>query len=99
MLIKDFSQFLKENNIVSMALAFVMGVASDSLIKSFVDNIFMAFVDPLTGKVPWQEAVLNIGSIHLKYGAFLADFLHFIILAFLIFLIAKKMFKMQKIGK
>ena len=99
MIIKDFSQFLKESNIAGMALAFVMGAASDTLIKSFVENILMAFVAPLTGETPWPEAALNLGPIHLRYGAFLADFLHFTILAGVVFIPAKKLFKMDKISK
>lgn len=99
MIIKDFSQFIKEGNFLTVAFAFVLGAASNSLVKSFVDNIFMAFVNPLTGATPWQEAILSFGPIDLKYGAFLADFLHFLIIAFIIFIITKKLFKIKTIKK
>lgn len=92
---KDFFTFLKEYNIAALAMAFVMGAASDALVKSFVNNIVMPFVDPLTRR-GWQEATLTMGPIALKWGAFLSELIHFTILAFVVFLVAKKILKMNK---
>lgn len=94
-MVKDFFHFLKEYNIAALAMAFVMGVASDSLVKSFVNNIVMPLIDPLTRR-GWEESTLNLGPIALKWGAFFSEFLHFLILAFVVFLVAKKMLKMEQ---
>ncbi len=95
-MIKDFQEFLKEYKIISLAIAFVIGAASNTLVKSLVDNIIMPLIDPLLGQVPWQEAILSIGPFSIKYGAFLGDFLHFLIIAFVIFLIVKKLLQHEK---
>ncbi|MBI2990375.1 MAG: MscL family protein [Candidatus Magasanikbacteria bacterium] len=97
MFFRDFFSFLKEYNIIQLALAFIMGAASNSVVKSLVDNVFMPFVIPLSS-AGWREATLRIGPIALKWGAFLADFLHFIILAFAVFIIAKKILKQEKVS-
>lgn len=98
-MIKDFQEFLKEYKIISLAIAFVIGAASNTLVKSLVDNVIMPLIDPLLGKVPWQEAVFELGPFSIKYGAFLGDLLHFLIIAFVIFLIVKKLLKMESIKK
>ena len=95
---KEFVEFLKEYKIVSLAMAFVMGAASNSLIKSFVDNIIMAFINPLV-KGGWREASLSFGPFIIKWGAFLAELINFVILALVVFLIAKKILKEEKVTK
>jgi len=40
-MIKDFLEFFKVYKVIVLAIAFVIGVASTSLIKSLVDNVIM----------------------------------------------------------
>lgn len=95
MVVKGFFTFLKEYNIVQLAIGFIMGAASNSVIKSLVDNIIMPIVVPLT-KGSWREATLYIGPVALKWGAFLGDALHFIILAFIVYIVTKRILKQEK---
>lgn len=92
-MVKDFLAFLKEYNIVGVALAFVLGTASNTLVKSLVDNIIMPLLNPLLAGSAWSEATLEIGPFSLKWGAFLGDLLQFLILAFVIFIVVKKLLK------
>ncbi|MFZ3054531.1 MAG: MscL family protein [Minisyncoccales bacterium] len=95
-MIKDFLAFLKEYNIVSVAMAFIMGAASTSLVNSLVKDIIMPIFSPLTASGNWTEAVLSIGPIAIRYGSFLGELLNFIILGFVVFVIAKKILKEEK---
>ena len=95
---KEFVAFLKEYKIVSLAMAFIMGAASTSLVKSFVDNIIMAFINPLVAS-GWREASLSFGPFMIKWGAFLAELINFVILALVVFIIAKKILKEEKVTK
>lgn len=95
-MLKDFIDFLKEYNIVSLALAFIMGAASTSLINSLVKDIIMPIFSPLTSSGNWQDAILSLGPISIKYGAFLGELLNFVILGLVVFIIAKKLLKMDK---
>jgi large conductance mechanosensitive channel len=99
MLIKDFLKFLKEYNIVALALAFIMGAASTSLVSSLVKDIVMPILAPLISADAWRDAVLVLGPINIKYGSFLAEFLNFVVLALVVFIIAKKIFKEEKVTK
>lgn len=90
---KDFISFLKEYNIVSLSMAFIMGAASTSLVNSLVKDIVMPIFSPLTVSGSWKDAVLNLGPISIRYGSFLGELLNFVILGLVVFIIAKKIFK------
>lgn len=96
-MIKEFLAFLREYKIVGLAIAFVMGTASTALVKSMVDNLIMPLATPF---VPdWKEAILNLGPFAIKWGAFTAELINFVILAFVVFIIAKKILKQEKVTK
>lgn len=98
-MIKEFIEFLKEYKIVSLAVAFVMGTASTSLVNSLVKDIFMPVVQPLIGSESWRTALVRVGPIQIVYGSFLAEALNFAILAAIVFLITKKLFAAEKNAK
>jgi large conductance mechanosensitive channel len=99
LVIKEFMEFLREYKIVGLALAFIMGTASTALVKSLVDNIVMPLINPLLPGGGWQQATLKFGPFAIKWGAFTAEALNFVILAFVVFLIAKKILKEEKVLK
>lgn len=98
-LIQEFLTFLKEYKIVSLAIAFVMGTASTALVNSLVKDIIMPFFNPFLAHGTWREAVLTMGPIHLAYGSFIAEMINFVIIALVIFIAAKKIFKEEKVSK
>jgi len=95
----EFKDFIKEYKIVSMAIAFIMGFASRDLVKSLVDDIIMPILNPVLPGADLSEATLTMGSIVIKWGAFLAELITFVILAFVVFIIAKKLLREEKVGK
>ncbi len=96
---KEFKAFIKEYQIVGLSLGFVMGGASQALVRSLVENILMPFVSVLIPRGGWQQATLDWGPLSLRWGAFLAEVINFIILAFVAFLIVKKLLKDEKVEK
>ena len=72
-MLKDFAKFLKEFNIVSLAVGFVMGTASTSLVNSLVKDVFMPIVTPLMGAESWREALWHIGPVTVAIGSFIAE--------------------------
>ena len=96
---KEFFKFLKEYKIVSVAIAFVLGEASSSLVSSLVKDVFLPLIAPLMQAESWKDASLQIGSIKISYGTFFADLLNFLILVFVIFILARKLLQMEKESK
>ena len=92
----EFLQFLKEYKVVSIAIAFIMGEAITNIVSSFVKDILLPVATPFMSAETWKEAVLHLGPITISYGSFLADMINFLILAILVFIVAKKIIKMEK---
>ena len=95
-MLKEFIAFLKEYKIVSLAIAFVMGAAATNMVNSLVKDVFMPAITPLFGSDSWRTATFSMGPVHIAYGSFLAELLNFLILALIVFLIARKLFKIEK---
>ena len=94
-MVKEFLDFLKEYKIVSLAVAFVMGEASSSLVNSFVKDVFLPVMLPLISAESWKDATLHIGAVRITYGSFLAELLNFVILAFIIFIVVRKIIRAE----
>ncbi|MEM5813415.1 MAG: MscL family protein [Candidatus Aenigmatarchaeota archaeon] len=90
---------MKEYKVIALAIAFIMGAASTTLVKSLVDNIIMPVITPFIPGGAWRTATLTIGPIVISWGAFLADLINFLIIALVVFLIAKKIMKEEKVSK
>jgi large conductance mechanosensitive channel len=101
-IISEFRAFLEEYKVVGLAVAFIIGAAVTALVQSLVNDIIMPVVNPVlsaTGS-DWKNASLDVGSqVSIKYGAFLGNLINFIILAFIVFMIAKYVLGEKKVTK
>ena len=98
-LIKEFKDFLQEYKVVGLAIAFIMGVSIVALIQSLVNNIIMPLLTPFIPKGAWQSFSVYLGPIVLGIGAFTGTLINFIIIALVVFFIAKFFFKEKKVSK
>ncbi|MDD1719514.1 MAG: MscL family protein [Methanoregulaceae archaeon] len=96
---KEFMDFLQEYKIFALAIAFIMGVAATTLVKSFVDNLIMPIIGVLIPGGAWKESVLAIGPVKFTIGAFVSDLIYFIIVALVIFIAVKFIMKQEKVTK
>jgi large conductance mechanosensitive channel len=98
-LIKEFKDFIKEYKVIGLAVAFIIGIAATALVKSLVDNIVMPIITPFVPGGAWQTATLKIGPIVFGWGAFVGALINFLIIAWVVFLIAKFVLKEEKVTK
>ncbi len=98
-LLKEFGEFLKEYKVIGLAVALVIGLASVALINAVVDNLIMPLITPFIPGGAWQTAVFTIGPIVIGWGALLGAIINFVIIAFVVFLIAKYALKEKKVTK
>lgn len=102
----EFMDFLKEYKIIGLAIAFIMGVAATALVKSLVDNIIMPPIGMVLGGINFTDfafvlkaATETTPAVSIMYGAFIGEFINFLIIALVIFLMAKIVLKEEKVGK
>lgn len=98
-IIVEFFKFLKEYKVVALAVAFIIGAAATSLIKSLVDNIIMPVVTVITPSGDWKAMILQVGPVNFGIGPFLGELINFIIIAAVVFLIAKYVMGETKVDK
>ena len=96
---REFHEFLKEYKVLGLAVAFIIGVAATALVKSLVDNMIMPVMTPFIPGGAWKVATVALGPIVLGWGAFLGDIINFIVIALVVFLIVKFVFKEEKVTK
>jgi len=87
-LIDEFKTFIARGNVLDLAVGVIIGASFQNLVKSLTDNI----ISPILGcfsEVDFNAYSLKIGTLDLKYGAFLTDVINFIIMAFIVFLLVK----------
>lgn len=105
--LREFNAFLMKNNILALALAVVVGTALAAVVGSLVADIIMPPVGLLLGGVDFQSLYLDLsgkgyptlaaakaaGAATINYGSFLNTVIIFVIVAFVVFLIAKAFVK------
>ena len=99
LILKEFKEFLEEYKVMGIAIGIVMGLATVALVNSLVGNIIMPIITPFIPGGAWELATLALGPVLLKWGAFLAAVINFAIIAFVVFIIAKKLMREEKVTK
>jgi large conductance mechanosensitive channel len=90
-----FIEFIREQGVVGVAIGLVLGTAATVLVKSLIDNIVMPPIGVLLGSAEGLKGQkLSLGVYHgkeafLQYGQFLNDFINFIIIALVIYIVLK----------
>lgn len=104
-MISEFKSFAMKGNLVDMAVGFVMGSAFGTVVKSFIDGVFMPLISPIMGGIDlanlnyvMSEAVMNgtevvKPAVVVSIGDFITALISFIIVAFVMFMIIKGMNK------
>ena len=98
-IVVEFKEFLSEYKVTGLAVAFIIGVAATALVKSLVDNIVMPIITPFIPGGAWQTAVWTIGPFVIGWGPFLGALINFVVIAWVVFLIAKFVLREEKVTK
>ena len=103
----EFRTFLVKTNVLTLAIAFILGIAFAAVVGSLVKDVIMPPVGMLLGKVDFSNLYINLsggtypslaeaqkaGAATINYGIFINTVIAFIIVAFVVFMIAKAMIK------
>lgn len=79
----DFRAFALKGNVVELAIAVIIGGAFGKIVTSFVGDVVMPLINPLTPGGNWREAVIGPG---VKIGSFLGSIVDFTIVALVLYL-------------
>lgn len=86
--IKKFILFVRQQGVIGLAVAFVIGGAIQKVVAAFVTDILNPIVSIFLGQnSDFTKASFSIGRATFLYGDFLTNVMNFLIIAFAIYLL------------
>jgi len=76
-LLNEFKAFLLQGNLITLAVAFVMGVAFAAVLTSFVSDVITPIIGAVVGKSDFSNLTFTIHNSLFRYGAFITALLTF----------------------
>lgn len=89
-LFADFKKFLIRGNLVSLAVAVVIGTVFAALIKAFIADIVTPIIALIFGKPNFGSLSFTINSSHFNYGDFINAGITFLTTAAVVFFLVVK---------
>ncbi|HRK07489.1 MAG TPA: MscL family protein [Pseudobdellovibrionaceae bacterium] len=96
---KEFISFLKNYGVVGLAIAVIIGGKLNALVDSVVKELLMPFVGLLLPSGDWRNLALTVGETKFGVGPVLAAGIDFLIVAAVVFVIAKKVLREESVSK
>jgi large conductance mechanosensitive channel len=108
--IQDFKKFMLKGDIIALATAVVIGAAFNKIIASVVADVIMPIIGLITGGTDFSQKFISLDGISyetleaakeaeaavITYGNLIDTIIHFIIVAFFIFLVLRAYEKTKK---
>ena len=88
-MLTDFKAFLLKQNVMSLAIAVVIGTALNTVVKALVDDFIMPIVAVLGPGGDWKTATWDVGPFQFGVGDFIAAMLNFLIIGFVAWRLSK----------
>jgi large conductance mechanosensitive channel len=95
-MLKEFREFAVRGNVMDLAVAVIIGGAFGKIVTSLVDDILMPLIGLVMGGINFSEQAIVLGGAEVRWGAFVQNFIDFIIIAFVIFLIVRAMNRLKR---
>ena len=102
-MLKEFREFIAKGNVMDLAVGVIIGGAFALIVKSLTDDIIMPIVGAIFGGLDFSNYFVGLSSgvtattldaareqgAVLAYGNFITVLIHFLILAWIIFMMVK----------
>ena len=92
---KEFMDFLNEQKIIAVALAFIVGYATVTLVQALVNDLITPIYSPYLGFLD-PNAAVQIGLSKFMVGDFIRQLVNWIIVLFVVFILGTRVFKSSK---
>ena len=105
-MLTEFRAFLTRSNALALAIGVIIGVALGNVVNSLVSDIIMPPIGLALGGVDFKSLVIHlkdavgdpssktyVPAVEIRYGLFINVVITFIIIAFVVFLIARALIK------
>ncbi len=110
-MIKEFRDFIAKGNVMDLAVGIIIGAAFTAIVKSLVDDLINPIIGLILGGIDFTnmyvvlkgtvpegaglQAARDAGAAVFAYGSFITAIINFLIIAFVVFLLAKSVNRMK----
>ena len=88
-MLREFKAFLLKENVLSLALAVVIGAALAKVVSALVADVIMPIVGFAVPGGAWRTWTWQVGSVKLALGDLLGAVIDFLIIGFIVWRISK----------
>lgn len=100
-MLTEFTAFLKQYGVIGLAIAVIIGGKLNDLVSAFVNGLLMPIIGRVTSNAggDWREWKPELLGIQFEMGRVIGSSIDFLIVAFLVFWMAKKILKEDVVTK
>jgi large conductance mechanosensitive channel len=109
-MLKEFKDFIAQGNVMDLAIGIIIGAAFTAIVNSLVSDLINPIIGLILGGVNFADMFLDLsgtapatlaaakesGAAVFAYGSFITAIINFVIIAFVVFMLAKAVNKMKK---
>lgn len=98
-MLREFMGFLKQYGVIGLAIAVIIGGKLNLLVTSVVNDLLTPLIFQPALKAAGVENIYQLGWNGIMYGKVVGAFIDFFIVAFIVFIFAKKIMKEETVAK
>jgi len=91
----EFLDFLKNYKVIELAIGVVIGSAVKDLVTSIAEDLIMPIIGIFTPSGSWKDLVFTVMGSQFKIGNLISATLDFVIVAVIVFIVIKKILKIE----
>jgi large conductance mechanosensitive channel len=98
-MVKEFIEFLKQYGVIGLAIAVIIGGKLNDFISSLVNDLLMPLIFKPALQAAQVDDIRKLSAGGVLYGKVIGSALDFVIVAFVVFMIAKFILREQAVSK
>lgn len=98
-MVQEFIGFLKHYGVIGLAIAVIIGGKLNELVTSVVNDLFMPLVFQPALRAAHVDDIRQLSYNGVLYGKVIGSAIDFLIVAFIVFVIAKKLLREETVAK
>ncbi|WP_156314802.1 large conductance mechanosensitive channel protein MscL [Halalkalibacter wakoensis] len=109
-MLNEFKEFAVRGNVIDMSIGVIIGTTFAKIVESLVDDVIMPPFSLIFGQVDFSNMYINLSGQHfdtfseaqeagvpmINYGAFLNHAVHFLLIAFVLFLFVRQINQIRR---
>jgi large conductance mechanosensitive channel len=88
-LLAEFTEFIKQGNVVMVAVALVMALYFKSIVDAVINGVIMPIVSAIVGEESFEDIGFGVGDAFISIGLVIQAVIMFLVVAVVLFLIIK----------